>query len=264
MASGSGNICEGSAVLLTSSASSGNQWYRNSGLLNGATSITYNATIPGLYTVLAINNGCLSSSSNAFIVEMIQPQTSITSISATPATLWPPDHRLVDVKIDYVSNSNCGTPGCVLSVTSNEAQNGLGDGDVDNDWQILDDHHVRLRAERSGNGNGRIYTISIKCVSAAGDTSAKAVNVYVQNKSLDITTQSNPTTTNFVLTVNGSKAQVIEMRVLNASGNLIEVRKGVQPNTPITLGSTYDPGLYYVEFIQGDKTALIKLIKLRL
>jgi hypothetical protein len=263
-ASGSGNICQGSTALLTSSANSGNQWYKDGVLMNSDTLKTYMASTPGVYTVRITNNGCLSPSSNSINVSLIQPQTTINSISATPNTLWPPDHRLVDVQIDYVSTSNCGTPACVLTVSSNEPQNGLGDGDIDNDWQILDDHHIRLRAERGGNGNGRIYTISIKCASAGGDTTTKTVTVFVQNKPLEITTQSNPTTTNFVVTVRSSDAQTIDMRVLDTRGNVIEVRRNVQRNTPIILGSTYDPGLYYVEFIQGDNTEVVKLMKLGL
>ena len=42
----------GGSVTLTSSANTGNQWYRNTVLINGATSNTYNATLAGNYTVM--------------------------------------------------------------------------------------------------------------------------------------------------------------------------------------------------------------------
>ena len=48
----------------------------------------------------------------------------------------------------------------LVSVTSNEPDNGLGDGDTANDIVIVDDLTVKLRAERSGTGNGRIYTLT--------------------------------------------------------------------------------------------------------
>jgi hypothetical protein len=66
-----------------------------------------------------------------------------------------------------------------LSVTSNEPINGTGDGDTAPDWEIVDSHHVRLRAERGDNGSGRIYTITITCTDTDGNSSASTVTVSV-------------------------------------------------------------------------------------
>lgn len=86
----------------------------------------------------------------------------ITGLSATPQTLWPPNHTMRDVVISYQVSDNCvSSPNITISVSSNEPPNGTGDGDTDSDWEILDNHHVRLRAERAANGNGRIYTITL-------------------------------------------------------------------------------------------------------
>jgi len=43
----------------------------------------------------------------------------------------------------------------------------------------LDDHHVLLRAERQGNGNGRIYTTTITCSDSGGNSSNDQVQVLV-------------------------------------------------------------------------------------
>jgi hypothetical protein len=43
----------------------------------------------------------------------------------------------------------------------------------------VDAHHVKLRAERLGSGNGRIYAITITCTDAAGKSSSQAVEVSV-------------------------------------------------------------------------------------
>jgi hypothetical protein len=42
--------------------------------------------------------------------------------------------------------------------------------DTSPDWVIIDSHHVQLRAERAGNGTGRIYTITVSCPTASGKT----------------------------------------------------------------------------------------------
>lgn len=102
----------------------------------------------------------------------------ITAIAATPNSLWPPNHEMLDVAISYNAIDNCELS-CALSVASNEPDNGLGDGDLAPDWQVLDAHHVRLRAERSANGEGRVYTITIDCVDVEENHTIKTVTVAV-------------------------------------------------------------------------------------
>jgi hypothetical protein len=64
-------------------------------------------------------------------------------------------------------------------VSSNEPDNGLGDGDTANDWVITGPMTVQLRAERAGNGTGRVYTITVRCTDAAGNSSERTVTVSV-------------------------------------------------------------------------------------
>lgn len=98
----------------------------------------------------------------------------IVSANASPATLWPPNHKLVEVKIHAEVRDTCdSTTWKIIKVSSNEPVNGRGDGNTAPDWVITGDHTVKLRAERSGNGNGRVYTITIQATDAAGNLSAK-------------------------------------------------------------------------------------------
>jgi 6-phosphogluconolactonase (cycloisomerase 2 family) len=93
----------------------------------------------------------------------------ISGASASPDMLWPPNHKFVDVAIDYTETSNCPST-CTLSVTSNEP--------ATDQWMIVDAHHVQLLAERDGNGSGRIYTITITCTNSGG-TTTQTVTVLV-------------------------------------------------------------------------------------
>jgi hypothetical protein len=107
---------------------------------------------------------------------------SITGASVDKPELWPPNHKMVMVTVGYTTADNC-TPAsaivCSLSVSSNEPVNGTGDGDTSPDWEIVDANHVKLRAERSGGGTGRIYTITISCRDAAGNVQTQTVTVKV-------------------------------------------------------------------------------------
>lgn len=113
----------------------------------------------------------------------------ITSAAANPSMLWPPDHHMVTVRIDYaVTTSGCSATSAGttwLSVVSDEPDNGVGDGNFPNDAVVVDNHTVQLRAERSGRGEGRTYTVRIHAIAGAGLESTQDVTVRVP-KSLTV------------------------------------------------------------------------------
>lgn len=120
-----------------------------------------------------------SNNSSTKQITASNPPPVVMNISASPNSLWPPNHQMVDVTVNYDVTDNCAGVNCQLTVTSNEPINGLGDGDTSPDWEIVDAHHVRLRSERSGTGSGRIYTIKITCTDSAGNITVKTVTVSV-------------------------------------------------------------------------------------
>jgi hypothetical protein len=67
----------------------------------------------------------------------------------------------------------------IVGVASNEPVNGLGDGDTAPDWLITGDHSLKVRAERSGKGSGRVYTITIQATDASGNAATATVAVTV-------------------------------------------------------------------------------------
>ncbi|MBI4334667.1 MAG: hypothetical protein HY673_25720, partial [Chloroflexi bacterium] len=79
---------------------------------------------------------------------------------AGPALLWPPNHKLVPVRITGVTDpDNDQVTLTVMGVTQDEPVNGLGDGDTSPD-AVTQGSNVLLRAERAGNGNGRVYQVT--------------------------------------------------------------------------------------------------------
>jgi predicted extracellular nuclease len=110
------------------------------------------------------------------IVGLCTPPT--LSVSASPNVLWPPNHKYVTVNTSFVSTSDTVSV-TLVSVTSNEPDNGLGDGDTANDIVIVNNNTIKLRAERSGSGNGRIYTITYQATNTCGATVTATATVTV-------------------------------------------------------------------------------------
>jgi len=138
----------------------------------GATTITWTATD-------ASTNASLPPALQTITVVDAEPP-KLDHVSASPSALWPPDHKMRDVTVDYTATDNCPAS-CALSVTSSEPDNGLGDGDTAPDWLVQDGHHEQLRAERSGRGNGRTYTTTVTCSDGAGHTVSEHVDVKVSH-----------------------------------------------------------------------------------
>jgi hypothetical protein len=103
------------------------------------------------------------------------------AVSASPNELWPADHKYATVKtsVSATDNADPNPQITLVSVTSNEPDNGLGDGDTPNDIVKVNDTTFNLRAERSGAGSGRVYTITYKVTDACGNTTQKSVTVTV-------------------------------------------------------------------------------------
>ncbi len=103
--------------------------------------------------------------------------------AASIDSIWPPNHRLVDVTVTGVTDSD----GDALAITitavhQDEPTNTQGDGNTSVDAAI-DGSTARVRAERSGNprvpGDGRVYHISFTADDGNGGACSGTVRVCV-------------------------------------------------------------------------------------
>ncbi|MGZ4962619.1 MAG: hypothetical protein ACXWKG_02480 [Limisphaerales bacterium] len=102
----------------------------------------------------------------------------IVSATAAPNVLFPPNHKLVPITItvNALNDVSCK----IVSVSSNQPINGKGDGNTSPDWIITGDLTLLLRAERAGNiKTDRVYTITVECADAFGNTARQNVVVTV-------------------------------------------------------------------------------------
>lgn len=69
----------------------------------------------------------------------------------------------------------------ISQVTSDEIENGNGDGNTDDDIVITPDcKSVQLRRERQGNGDGRVYKITVKVKDSSGNVTTAVRQIIVR------------------------------------------------------------------------------------
>ncbi len=105
----------------------------------------------------------------------------VVSVTVSPGELWPPNHRLIPIKVQVTATDNVDpAPRIALEdITSSEPDNGLGDGDTAEDIVVGSDGAILLRAERSGRGPGRIYTITYRAIDSSGNVGVGTAEVIV-------------------------------------------------------------------------------------
>lgn len=225
----------------------------------------------------AINGGgFLTCSFNVVVNDTEAPQ--INGLAASPDKLWAPNHKMKSVDVNYTTNDNCPGPvTCSLTVSSNESANGKGDGNTASDWSVLDNHHVQVRAERSGKGTDRIYTITTTCMDQYGNTRQKTTTVVVPHdaRSARMSTDAteianglrlgvinNPSSSQFVLNIQtDNNYEKITVRVYDLHGRMLESKANLQGSQLLKIGSSLKPGFYIVELTQGKQKQQSKLIK---
>ncbi len=113
------------------------------------------------------------------IVNDIEPP-AIQSVTPSQNSLWPPNHSMIPITVSVVATDNCAIESTkIISVTSNESANAQGSGNTSPDCTITGDLALELRAERSGTGSGRVYTITVEVTDTSKNKTQKTTNVTV-------------------------------------------------------------------------------------
>ncbi len=129
-------------------------------------------------TATDTHNNTAHGSFTVFVQDTTPP--TIVSVTASPNNLWPPDHTMHDITVTVIATDlvDPAPTSTIVSVSSNQADNGNGDGNTTVDWVITGPLTVQLRAERDGSTD-RVYTITIATTDFSGNTAFGTVNVTV-------------------------------------------------------------------------------------
>jgi hypothetical protein len=119
-------------------------------------------------------------------ITVVDNQPPVITFNGQTPSMWPPDHSYhtftaanfissVSDNCDSLSVSNVD----IISATSDETENGGGDGNTFNDIIIAANcKSIQLRAERVNTGNGRVYTITFRLRDSSGNTTTGTAKVY--------------------------------------------------------------------------------------
>lgn len=118
------------------------------------------------------------------VVEITDTTAPVITYSQETNSLWPPNHKMVLVATGIsASDIVDGATDVNIAVTSNEPSNGKGDGNTDIDYETRTNFDgsvdLYVRAERSGKGSGRTYTITMSTVDSSEQSSSISFDVQV-------------------------------------------------------------------------------------
>jgi len=143
----------------------------------------------GVHTItLTVTDPHSASSQDTVTITVVDNSLPIITLTGQTIVLGSANHQYETINLSSLvaSASDACDPTVDLSdvvisqATSDEAENGNGDGNTPNDIVIAPDcKSVQLRAERAGGSNGRVYTITFLVRDTAGNTTTATAKVIV-------------------------------------------------------------------------------------
>jgi hypothetical protein len=139
--------------------------------LDTGVEITVTLLEEGTYTIrlTVFDNQGLSDSALVYVTVIAPQPPVIQSVWANPAVLWSPNHKMVEVTVTAMLSDEA-----TYAIDHVESNVPPDDGS-EPDWEITGDHTVLLRSERSGGGEGRVYTVTIVATNDSGSTTAEVL-----------------------------------------------------------------------------------------
>lgn len=134
---------------------------------------------------LVVTDAAGLSDSDEVTITIEDTTPPVVMVHVNPNVLWPPNHKMRDIEVRLAIDEACDPEPTVelVSVTSNEPANDIGDGNTEPDIMGAEigteDYSFQLRAERQGPGTGRIYTVVYRVTDASGNVGEGEATITV-------------------------------------------------------------------------------------
>ncbi len=216
---------------------------------------------------------------NVMVYDWEPPVISDLSVEFDPFS--PPNHKMTPVTLNYQVTDNCGSPTCEVYVYTSEPENGIGDGNTLVDTEVVDAHHLLLRAERTGLGEGRYFYIVLQCHDEYWNSDYRQVTLFVPHDNRDggmiglksagifpvpegdysgLQLWPNPASDYFNLQIDGSTESDSRISVSDMTGRIVLARSITGPQT-LQFGEELVPGSYIVRVTREGNSEVRKILK---
>jgi hypothetical protein len=157
----------------------------DNGTITATVAATCAATLGANTVVLKVSDG--NSTATANLTVNVTPSNAPVITLKPFITLSSLNHKYQTISVNQMvqsagddCNGNVAGNVVIERATSDEAENGDDDGDTINDIVIGNDcKTLQLRAERSGSGNGRVYTVTLRVGDSSGNVTRVNYKVFV-------------------------------------------------------------------------------------
>ena len=110
----------------------------------------------------------------SFTITVTDNESPVLSvITLSTKKLWPASNKLKKVAVYYTASDNAQNVSSVLSVSSNNPD------PANRDWEIVNNHLLRLKASRLADGTPRIYSITVTSTDEAGNSTKRTTSIAV-------------------------------------------------------------------------------------
>jgi hypothetical protein len=142
---------------------------------------TTSFALEGMYTLsFGVTDKDGATGTDTLVVTVLNRQPDCAGAYPSLDSLWPPNHQMESINVLGVTDPEGDAVGITItSIFQDEPTNGLGDGDTSPDGQGVGTDIAQVRAERAGNGNGRVYHIGFTATDGHAGTCSGEVLVSV-------------------------------------------------------------------------------------
>ncbi|MBX3738609.1 MAG: HYR domain-containing protein [Candidatus Didemnitutus sp.] len=152
------------------------------GVTSLTTSVASGSTFAlGTTTVTVVAKDAAGNTSSGSFTITVRDTTApaITSVTPSIRAIWPPNKKMVPVTVTVAATDAVGIASAkIISVATNQP-------DRRTQWQITGALTVNLLADREGDKQDRVYTITIEVRDAAGNVSLATTTVIVPHDQRD-------------------------------------------------------------------------------
>jgi len=161
-------------------------WFMDGVEIAAGVSPTIELSLGEYIIELIVNDGFDDSLPDELVITVLDATPPDFNLSVTPDVLRPHNHEMVLITPVWDVNDNCDDEPQVslLSITSSQEDDGIGDGHMTEDILVTEEGLIYLRAEIGDSSEDRIYTITFEAADDSGNTTIQSAIVTVPQQQL--------------------------------------------------------------------------------